>query len=67
MQHPLRPPIQDIYDRQVARCLGDIEKVFDLPSLVEDRIKKAIEFTCKDVDRRNRKERENRDGISGNH
>jgi hypothetical protein len=49
------PPIQSVYNRQVAKCLGDIAEVYDLPSVVVDRIKKAIEFTCKDVDKlRNR-------------
>ena len=47
----MRPPVQSVYNRQVAKCLDDIDKVFDLPKIIEDRIKKAIEFTCKDVDK----------------
>ena len=52
----MRDPVQKVYDRQVARCLSDIDEVFDLPSVVEDRIKRAIEYTCKDVDKLNKKE-----------
>lgn len=37
------------YNRQVARCLGDIQAVHDLPDIVRDRIKKAIEYTIIDV------------------
>jgi len=47
----MRPQVQSVYNRQVAKCLSDIDEVFDLPSVVEDRIKRAIEFTCKDVDK----------------
>ena len=47
----MRPPVLSVYKRQVAKCLDDIGKVFDLPDIVEDRIKKAIEYTCKDVDK----------------
>ena len=47
----MRQSVQKIYDRQVAKCLSDISEVFDLPLIVEDRIKKAIEWTCKDVDK----------------
>ena len=50
----MRPPVQSVYNRQVAKCLDDIGAVFELPSVVEDRIKKAIEFTCKDVDKLNK-------------
>ena len=47
----MRPQVLSVYDRQVARCLSDIGQLYELPALVEDRIKKAIEFTCKDVDK----------------
>ena len=47
----MRPQVLSVYKRQVAKCLDDIGTVYDLPSIVEDRIKKAIEFTCKDVDK----------------
>ena len=47
----MRPPIQSVYNRQVAKCLSDIAEVSELPSVVVDRIKKAIEYTCKDVDK----------------
>jgi len=47
----MRPKVQSVYNRQVAKCLDDISEVTDLPSIVVDRIKKAIEFTCKDVDK----------------
>lgn len=47
----MRPPVQSVYNRQVAKCLSDISEVHELPSVVTDRIKKAIEFTCKDVDK----------------
>ena len=47
----MRAPIQSVYNRQVAKCLHDISEVIELPSVVVDRIKKAIEFTCKDVDK----------------
>lgn len=49
----MRKPVQDIYNRQVARCLGDIQDVYDLPALVEERIKRAIEYTAIDVDKIN--------------
>ncbi len=52
----MRDPVKSIYDRQLARCLSDIEQLWKLPSMVEDRIKKAIEYTCKDVDKLNNKE-----------
>ena len=54
----MRSPVQNIYDRQVAKCLGDISEVYDLPIVVVDRIKKAIEWTAKDVDKINNKESE---------
>ena len=47
----MRPPVQSVYNRQVAKCLSDIGEVMELPSVVADSIKKAIEFTCKDVDK----------------
>ena len=47
----MRPKVQSVYNRQVAKCLDDISEVTALPSVVVDRIKKAIEFTCKDVDK----------------
>jgi hypothetical protein len=47
----MRTPVQSVYNRQVAKCLHDISEVIELPSVVVDRIKKAIEFTCKDVDK----------------
>jgi len=52
----MRPPVKQIYDRQVARCLSDIDDLFDLPALVIERIKRAIEYTAKDVDKINNKE-----------
>jgi len=52
----MRPPVQNIYNRQTARCLADIEDVFELPAMVCERIKRAIEYACKDVDKINRKE-----------
>jgi len=51
----MRPPVTAIYNRQVGKCLNDIKEVCELPSVVVDRIKKAIEFTCKDVDKINKK------------
>ena len=62
----MRDPVQSIYDRQTARCLSDISKVFELPSIVSDRIKKAIEYTCKDVDKLNNKESGNGKDTLGN-
>ena len=47
----MRPPVQGVYNRQVAKCLSDIGELWDVPAMVSDRIKKAIEFTCKDVDK----------------
>ena len=52
----MRPPVQNIYNRQTARCLADIEDIFELPAMVCERIKRAIEYTAKDVDKINRKE-----------
>jgi hypothetical protein len=62
----MRPPIASIYNRQIAKCLSDISEVYELPVVVQNRIKKAIEYTCKDVDRLNRKERENPNGQDDN-
>lgn len=47
----MRQPVQSVYNRQVAKCLDDINEVMEIPVVVIDRIKKAIEFTCKDVDK----------------
>ena len=47
----MRDPVQSVYNRQVAKCLTDIGELWDIPIMVEQRIKKAIEFTCKDVDK----------------
>ena len=47
----MRDQVQSIYNRQVAKCLSDIGELWEIPTLVEARIKKAIEFTCKDVDK----------------
>ena len=47
----MRPPVQSVYSRQVAKCLCDIAEIHELPTLVVDRIKKAIEWTCKDIDK----------------
>ena len=52
----MRKPVKQIYDRQVARCLADIEELYDLPEMVEERVKRAIEYTAKDVDKINHKE-----------
>ena len=51
----MRKPVKQIYDRQVARCLSDIEELYELPEMVEERIKRAIEYTAKDVDKINNK------------
>ena len=56
MESVMRKPVKEIYDRQTARCLNDIGELYELPSLVIERIKKAVEYTAKDVDRLNRKE-----------
>jgi len=53
----MRPPVNNVYNRQVAKCLGDIAEVMELPNVVEDRIKKAIEWTCKDIDKLNKHNR----------
>lgn len=58
----MRKPVKAIYDRQTARCLSDIEELYDLPEMVLERIKRAIEYTAKDVDKINHKESGN--GIS---
>ena len=50
----MRPEVQSVYNRQVAKCLADIGEVMELPVVVEDRIKKAIEWTCKDTDKLNK-------------
>ena len=52
----MRYPVKSIYDRQVARCLSDIDEVYELPAVVTERIKRAIEYACKDVDKINNKE-----------
>lgn len=52
----MRPPVKAVYDRQTARCLRDIEDLYDLPNMVIERVKRAIEYTCKDVDKLNQKE-----------
>ncbi len=52
----MRKPVQAIYDRQLARCLTDIEALYKLPEMVIDRIKRAISYTAKDVDKLNNKE-----------
>ena len=53
----MRPPVQAVYNRQVAKCLCDIAEVLELPVVVEQRIKKAIEWTCKDIDKLNKHNR----------
>jgi len=63
----MREEITKIYNRQTARCLSDIQELYDIPAMVTERIKKAIEYTAKDVDKltqgvRNGSKRE----ISGN-
>lgn len=62
----MRPPVQSIYNRQVAKCLASISEVFELPDIVVDRIKKAIEYTCKDVDKINKRS-PNGNQINGNY
>lgn len=52
----MREPVKQVYDRQVARCFSDIEELYDIPEMVADRIKRAIEYTAKDVDKINNKE-----------
>jgi len=59
----MRPPVQSVYSRQVAKCLCDIAEVVELPQIVEDRIKKAIEWTCKDIDKLSK---HNRNGNNDN-
>lgn len=49
----LRKQVQSIYDRQTARCLKDIQECCDIPVMAIERIKRAIEYTCKDVDKLN--------------
>ena len=53
----MRPPVQSVYNRQVAKCLCDISEMMEIPALVEARFKKAIEWTCKDVDKLNKHNR----------
>ena len=62
----MRPPVKAIYDRQVARCLADIQEVYSLPSVVEERIKRAIEYTAKDVDKINKGDRDGSRETTGN-
>lgn len=62
----MRPQVQSVYNRQVAKCLADIESVHKLPEIVVDRIKKAIEYTCKDVDKL-KKRSPNGNEINGNY
>ena len=62
----MRPQVQAIYDRQVARCLGDIEEVYKIPAVVEERIKRAIEYTAKDVDKINKGGRDGTEYTTGN-
>ena len=47
----MRPPVESVYSRQVAKCLDDIAELHELPTMVVERIKRAIEYTCKDVDK----------------
>jgi hypothetical protein len=65
----MRPPINSVYNRQVAKCLCDIAEIHELPALVEARIKKAIEWTCKDIDKLNKHNRngENNDDEDTNY
>lgn len=64
----MRDPVTQIYDRQVARCLSDIKEVCDIPAMVKERIKRAIEYTAKDVDKINQGYRNGlQKEISGNH
>jgi hypothetical protein len=64
----MRPAVKSIYDRQVARCLADIEEVFEIPAVVQERIKRAIEYTAKDVDKINKGVRYGQEEkIDGNH
>ena len=53
-EREMRSEVESIYSRQVARCLSDIKELYDLPSMAIDRIKKAIEYTAKDVDKVNK-------------
>lgn len=67
----MRDPVQSVYNRQVAKCLSDIAEVMELPVVVVSRIKLAIEYTCKDVDKLRLKTRypngiENEPSINGN-
>ena len=63
----MRDEVTKIYNRQVARCLDDIQQLYDMPSMVEERIKRAIEYTAKDVDKINKGARNGlRDETSGN-
>ena len=47
----MREEIIKIYNRQTARCLSDIQELYDIPAMVAERIKRAIEYTAKDVDK----------------
>jgi len=47
----MRAEVQSVYNRQVAKCLDDIAELHELPHMVQERIKRAIEYTCKDVDK----------------
>jgi len=47
----MREEITKIYNRQTARCLSDIQELYSIPAMVEERIKRAIEYTAKDVDK----------------
>jgi hypothetical protein len=50
----MREEITKIYNRQTARCLSDIQELYTIPAMVEERIKRAIEYTAKDVDKINK-------------
>lgn len=50
----MRKEVQKIYDRQVFRCLRDIEELdYKIPSMVLERFKRAIEYSIKDTDKLN--------------
>ena len=53
----MRDQVKNIYDRQVARCLRDIEEMdFKVPAMVIERFKRAVEYAVKDTDKINNKE-----------
>ena len=65
MRVRMRQPVLNVYERQAARCLRDIEDVYELPDLVIDRIKRAIEYACVDTDKLNKEFRDGKKELQG--